>query len=44
VDHIVEWYRTYYAERDGDMFDLSIGQIDRYVEDAREKKLVWADS
>lgn len=43
VDHIVEWYRAYYAGGE-DMYDLSVAHVDRYVDDAREKTLAWADS
>ncbi|MCG6552547.1 MAG: CDP-glucose 4,6-dehydratase [Candidatus Magnetominusculus sp. LBB02] len=35
------WYKSYYAGG-GDMFEFSIGQIERYIEEAQKKFIGWA--
>lgn len=41
VLRIVDWYRTYYDQPSGDMFDHSIHQIEAYIHAAKEKDLAW---
>lgn len=39
-----EWYRTYYQEGDGPMFDLTCRQIGEYMSKAAREGHVWANS
>jgi CDP-glucose 4,6-dehydratase len=37
-----QWYKHYYRERPGDMFNYTVEQIRRYITTARQKGLAWA--
>lgn len=37
-----EWYEKYYKDKDKDMLDFTIGQINYYISKAQELKLAWA--
>lgn len=35
------WYKNFYKESNGDMFDYTINQINQYIEVAKQKGLPW---
>ncbi len=37
-----EWYETYYKDKNKDMLDFTIGQVNYYISKAQELKLAWA--
>jgi len=43
VDLTVAWYRQFYAAEQGDLFDFTMGQIDRYILLAIERRRAWTN-
>lgn len=42
VKFIAEWYRAFYAEKDKDMYKLTMKQVKAYIEFAETQDLDWA--
>lgn len=42
VRFIAEWYRAFYVEKDKNIFDLTVKQIEEYVKEAKTQNLEWA--
>jgi CDP-glucose 4,6-dehydratase len=43
IDATADWYRVHSREPEADLTQLSVAQIDRYVERARERGIAWAN-
>lgn len=39
---IAKWYKAYYVEKYEDMFDLTVKQINFYMQEAAKENLIWA--
>lgn len=42
IRFIAEWYRTYYVDKNKDMFALTMQQIEAYMQEAKKQNLLWA--
>lgn len=42
IKYIADWYRAFYLENQRDMYQLTIGQINSYMNRANEQKQKWA--
>jgi CDP-glucose 4,6-dehydratase len=40
----VEWYKTYYQNKEQSMYDFTISQIKEYTKLANSRSLAWADN
>lgn len=38
----VEWYQTYYQQKDVSIYDLTVGQISSYTELAKQRGIAWS--
>lgn len=41
VTIIAEWYKTYYENKDSDMYELTVKQIEFYMNQAKKQNLEW---
>src|SRR5574344_1162547 len=41
VDMIADWYKTFYNNKNADMYNLTINQIKAYVTEAKKQDLAW---
>lgn len=41
VKLIADWYRAYYVDKNDDMYALTTGQINYYIEEATSQNLLW---
>ena len=44
IQMTVEWYKTYYQNKDQSMFDFTINQIQKYTKLANSRGLTWASN
>ena len=42
VNFIADWYRAFYVDKDKDMYQLTLDQINTYVKKAQGENLEWA--
>ena len=43
VSFIATWYKAFYLEKNQQMFDLTVSQIEQYMAEARSQKLAWSE-
>ena len=38
----MEWYRSFYENKDANMKDITIKQIDEFIYEAKKNKILWS--
>ena len=43
VDKTIQWYKTYYENKNQEMYDYTLKQINEYEIEAKIQKLIWSE-
>jgi hypothetical protein len=43
IDNTIQWYKTYYENKDQNMYDYTLNQIEEYEKQAKIQNLMWSE-